>query len=132
MGSKGNSSGGYRPPAGSRNPYDYPGMRVPNYYDGRTPEEIAGEIDARVVKVFDELIAKNFAKDVREYIEKRLDGVLFYRGLYADGTEYGPGSLVQHGGTVWVAKDGAAGKPGTDGSGWRMLVKTKGSTSDGE
>lgn len=58
-------------------------------------------------------------------VEKRLSEALFFKGVYAEGVEYQPGDLVQHAGTVWVAKEAPTGKPGDDGSGWRMLVKTR-------
>lgn len=63
-------------------------------------------------------------------IEKRLDGALFFKGVYAEGTEYGPGSLVQHAGTAWVSTvEKATTKPGTSGE-WRLLVKTAKVTHD--
>lgn len=146
-------TGAYRPPEGSRNPADYPGGRVPNYFDGLTGEQVVKELDARVDRLFEErytpiitkhldaMIAKRLEsaalefvegveptlrshKEGLDYLEKRLSEALFFRGVWSADGEYGPGSLVQHGGTVWVAKDGATGKPGTEGSGWRLLVKS--------
>src|SRR5690606_29089333 len=123
-----------KPPEGSRNPYDYPLGRVPNYFDGLTGEQVCAEFDARMEKLFHQrfapIIAKVVAKTVSSYITKRLEGALFYRGVYQDGTEYGEGSLVQHAGTAWVSTvEKATTKPGTS-SEWRMLIKTKGSAND--
>src|SRR5690606_22768262 len=63
---------------------------------------------------------------VEHMIAEKMAGALFFRGTWSADGEYGPGSLCQHGGTVWVSTvEKATTKPGTS-SEWRMLVKTKG------
>lgn len=65
-------------------------------------------------------------KRMRDYIDERLADALFWRGPYADGTEYTKNALVQHGGTVYVClQDSTTDRPGQSDA-WRQLVKHAG------
>jgi hypothetical protein len=111
-----------------RNPYDWPGGRCPNPFDGMSIEDFCAQIDKRfgdfLVASMPAMFQEFHDEIVMKSIDARLTDALFFRGVYVDGTEYQPCSMVQHGGTVWVTKDGTTGRPGEPDSGWRMLVKT--------
>lgn len=84
----------------------------------RMQEFVAKRLDERLLLVADEV------GDVVEEIHKRLDGALFFKGVWEPAGEYRKNSLVQHGGTCWVSTaEKATTKPGTS-SEWRLLVKS--------
>lgn len=45
-----------------------------------------------------------------------------YRGVHTPGNTYARGSLVTHGGSLWLAIEKAEGTPGASPS-WRLIVK---------
>jgi hypothetical protein len=46
-----------------------------------------------------------------------------WAGVHVTGMQYSEASLVTHGGSLWVATETTTGTPGTEASGWRLIVK---------
>src|SRR5690606_713954 len=88
--------------------------------------DVVQRMTALVAEQIRELHKAHYARLSERFaaIEKRLDGALFFKGVWAEGTEYGHGALVQHAGTAWVSTvEKATTKPGTSAE-WRMLAKS--------
>jgi hypothetical protein len=63
-----------------------------------------------------------------EEVVKRLEALeatpmLRDAGVWASGKQYGPGAVVTHGGSAWVAERPTLAQPGGPDDGWRLLVK---------
>ena len=62
-------------------------------------------------------------------IIKRIDALeqrptVKHCGVYSAGNEYAEASLVTYSGGMWIAERATSAKPGDDGSGWRLVVKS--------
>jgi hypothetical protein len=78
---------------------------------------------------------RQLAQEVARVIHRELEPVrlrltalearpeLKHEGTYQEGTEYRAGSFVTRRGGIWLAERATAAKPGSEGSGWRLVVK---------
>jgi hypothetical protein len=46
-----------------------------------------------------------------------------WAGVHVSGLQYAEASLVTHSGSLWVAMEPTDRTPGTEASGWRLIVK---------
>jgi hypothetical protein len=75
-----------------------------------------------------DVIVKPTMQQIRD-LRARVDALekaprgMTWDGVWADGRSYAQGGAVTHDGSLWVAEMPTRARPGTDNSGWKLIVK---------